>query len=252
MGAMASAVWWPDEFCCQLASRGRRVIRYDHRDTGRSTSYAPGHAAYTAEDLADDAVSVLDGYGIDRAHLVGMSLGGYLAQLIALKHPGCVLTLTLIASERLAPADPEMPTMNPAILEYYAQAGEVDWSDRAAVIEYQVGAWRLLSGSAHPFDEAAIRRMAGADFDRTPDLRTTFNHSSRGEADRWVGRLDEISAPTLIIHGTEDPVIPYAHGLALEAALPDARLLTLEGTGHELHENDWEVILDAIQEHTAP
>src|SRR5690606_18920074 len=119
------------------------------------------------EDLADDAVRVLDGYGIRRAHFVGMSLGGLLSQLVALKHPDHVYTLTLIASERLALDDPDMPKVDPSILEYHAGAGDLDWSDRDAVIAYQVGAWRLLSGSAHAFDEAAIRERAAADVDRT-------------------------------------------------------------------------------------
>ena len=101
MGAMSSAVWWPEEFCRLLASRNRYVIRYDHRDTGRSTSFPPGQATYSVENLGDDAVGVLDGLGIGQAHLVGMSLGGYLSQLLALKYPGRVSTLTLIASERL-------------------------------------------------------------------------------------------------------------------------------------------------------
>ena len=250
MGAMASGVWWPEDFCRELARRGRYVIRYDHRDTGRSMSYEPGQPGYTTEDLADDAVRVLDGYGIGQAHLVGMSLGGYLSQLIALKHPGRVLTLTLIASERLALADPSMPSMDPSIVEYHTKAAELDWSDREAVVEYQVGAWRLLSGSRHPFDEAAIRALAAADFDRTPDPRTAFNHAALGDAQRWVGRLHEITVPALVIHGTEDPVLPYAHGLALRDALPNATLLTLEGAGHELHPSDWGVILDAIERHT--
>jgi pimeloyl-ACP methyl ester carboxylesterase len=252
MGAMCSGVWWPEEFCHQLAGRGRFVIRYDHRDTGRSTSYDPGRLAYSAEDLADDAIRVLDGWGIDDAHLVGMSLGGFLAQIIALKDPRRVSSLTLIASERLAPADPGMPAMDPSIPEYHARAGELDWSDQRAVVEYQVGAWRLLSGSAHPFDEAAIRAMAIAAFDRAENLLTAFNHAGLDVAERWLGRLGEIMAPALVIHGTEDPVLPYTHGLALEAELPNAALLTLEGTGHELHRADWPVILDAIERHTAP
>ena len=251
MGAMASAVWWPDEFCKQLAGRGRYVVRYDHRDTGESTSYEPGAASYTVEDLADDAVGVLDACGIGAAHFVGMSLGGYLSQLVALKHPERVRSLTLIASERLTLTDANLPAMNPSIPEYHARAAELDWTDRGAVIDYQVGAWRLLSGSAHPFDEAAIRAMADADFDRTSNPLAAFNHATLGDADAWVGRLDEIRAPALIIHGTEDPVLPYAHAVALEAALHRSTLLTLEGTGHELHRNDWPVILDAIARHTA-
>ena len=118
MGAMASGVWWPEEFCRQIAERGRYVIRYDHRDTGRSVSYAPGRIEYSVEDLSDDAVGILNAYGIDRAHLVGMSLGGFLSQLIALKYPDRVLTLTLIASERLGPEDPAIPAMDPKIPAY--------------------------------------------------------------------------------------------------------------------------------------
>ena len=250
MGAMSSGVWWPEELCRQLADRGRYVIRYDHRDTGGSTSWAPGEASYSVEDLADDAVGVLDGHGIDRAHIVGMSLGGYLAQLVALKYPGRALTLTLIASERLALADPDLPSMDPSITEYHARAAELDWSDRDAVVSHQVGAWRINSGSAHAFDEQGIRAMAEADFDRTPNLLTTFNHAALGDAGGWVDRLDEIDVPALVVHGSEDPVLPYAHALALEAALPKANLLTIEGTGHELHRADWPVILGAIEQYT--
>jgi pimeloyl-ACP methyl ester carboxylesterase len=179
-----------------------------------------------------------------------MSLGGYLSQLLALKAPSRVHTLTLIASERLAESDPAMPAMDPRVPAYHARAAELDWTDHAAVIEYQVGAWRLLSGSAHPFDEAGIRALAEDDFDRTPNPLTVFNHARLTDATGWVNRLDEIHSPALIIHGTEDPVLPYAHGLALHAALRNSRLVTLTGTGHELHPADWPVIIDAIIEHT--
>src|SRR5579871_4092750 len=112
MGAMASGVWWPRSFCEQLANRERFVIRYDHRDTGRSINYGPGRTAYTTETLADDALSVLDAYNIQSAHLVGMSLGGYLAQLLALKAPRRVRSITLIASECLAQKDPSIPPID--------------------------------------------------------------------------------------------------------------------------------------------
>jgi pimeloyl-ACP methyl ester carboxylesterase len=250
MGAMSSAVWWAEDFCCQLAARGRYVIRYDHRDSGRSTSYEPGHIHYSVEDLADDAFYVLDGYGLQSAHLVGMSLGGFLAQLMALKHPQRVKSLTLIASEPLADSDPTIPGIDPSVLEYHVKASELDWANREAVIEYQIGAWRLMSGSAHPFDESAIRELAGADFDRTPNLITTFNHALLQGGEKWCNRLHEIAVPTLVIHGTEDCVLPYAHGLALQAEIQDAVLLPLPGTGHELHRNDWAVILGAIEKHT--
>src|SRR3569833_4114996 len=109
MGAMASGVWWPRSLCMQLASRGRFVVRYDHRDTGRSLSYVPGGAKYSTETLADAALSVLNAHNIESAHLVGMSLGGYLSLLLALKVPQRVKTLTLIASESLASKDPSIP-----------------------------------------------------------------------------------------------------------------------------------------------
>jgi pimeloyl-ACP methyl ester carboxylesterase len=250
MGAMASGVWWAEDFCYQLAALGRYVIRYDHRDTGRSTRYEPGYIHYSVEDLADDAFRVLDGYGIESAHLVGFSLGGFLAQLMALKHPQRVKSLTLIVSEPLAETDPTIPGIDPSVLEYHAKASELDWANREAVIEYQVGAWRLMSGSAHPFDESAIRELAGADFDRTPNLLTTFNHAMLQGGEQWFNRLHEIAVPTLVIHGTEDRVLPYAHSLALQAEIQDAVLLPLPGTGHELHRNDWAMILDAIAKHT--
>lgn len=251
MGAMASAVWWPEELCRRLAGRERYVIRYDHRDTGASTSGPRGAIDYTAEDLADDAMGVLDGYGVAHAHLVGMSLGGFLAQLMALKYPARVLTLTLIASERLAAADPAMPLMAPSVAAYHAGAAELDWSDGGAVIECQVGAWRLLAGSAHPFDEAGVRAAAAeADRDRTPDPLVPMNHAQLGDADAWYGRLAEIGVPTLVIHGTEDPVLPYEHGEALATEIAWATLLTLPGTGHELHPADWPIILDAIARYT--
>lgn len=138
MGATASGAWWPDEFCAALADQGRFVIRYDHRDTGGSTSYAPGAASYCVEDLADDAIRVLDGYGVQAAHVVGMSLGGYIAQLLALKHSSRIATITTIASERLAAADPAMPGIAPELLAYHSRAAELDWNDREAVTEYWV------------------------------------------------------------------------------------------------------------------
>lgn len=251
MGAMSSGVWWPDEFCSQLADMGRYVIRYDHRDTGKSTSYEPGQAPYSVEELADDVIRVIDGYSMDVAHLVGMSLGGYLSQLVTLKYPQCVKSLTVISSECLAETDPDMPPFDPAIIEYHQRAESLDWSDRDAVVDYQVGAWRINSGTAHAFDAEKIKRISELNFDRTPNILTTFNHTTLGGGERWLGRLNEIAVSTLIIHGTVDPVLPYVHGLALKNAIRGSKILTLEGTGHELHHEDWPKIMHAIKEQTS-
>lgn len=250
MGATASGAWWPDELCAALANHGRFVIRYDHRDTGGSTSYEPGAPKYNVEDLADDAIRILDGYGIRTAHVVGMSLGGYIAQLLALKYSNRILTITTIASERLAAADPAMPGISPELLEYHSRAAELAWDDRDAVIEYWVGAWALLSGSAHEFEPDLIRTMAAANLARTPNPITAFNHAGLGDATGWIDRLEEIKQPVLVIHGTDDIVLPYVHAEALYEALPNARLVKLEGTGHELPRAVWPVVVDEIVRHT--
>ncbi|RPI45697.1 MAG: alpha/beta hydrolase, partial [Bacteroidetes bacterium] len=251
MGAMASGAWWPGELCRMLALRGRFVIRYDHRDTGGSTSYKPGTLKYNTEDLADDAMRILNGYGIEVAHLVGMSLGGYLAQLLALKYTEHILSLTLISSERLASADPTMPGISPLVLEYHSRATGLDWTDHTAIFEYQIGAWKLLAGSAHPFDRDLIRVMVEEDMERTPDLLTPFNHAMLQDASVWSDRLDEIKVPVLIIHGTEDIVLPFVHAEALHRDLPGSRLVALHGTGHDLPRADWPEIVDEIEQHTA-
>lgn len=232
-----------------LSRHGYYVIRYDNRDTGESTHYEIGKAGYTVEDLADDALAVLDAYGIDRANLVGMSLGGYLSQIVALKYPRRVLTLTLIASERLALADPAMPGMSPQFIEYHSKAGEMDWSDKTTVVNYQVGSWRLLTGPGRSFDANLAAQIATRDFDRNPNPMSAFNHASLGDAVGWVGRLNEIATPTLIIHGTHDPVLPYAHALALKSEISGSSLLTLTGAGHELNRDDWGAIVNAIHAH---
>lgn len=251
MGAMASMLWWPEGLCRRLAESGRFVIRYDNRDTGRSVTYEPGQPGYTLDDMAGDAAGVLDAYAIERAHLIGMSLGGMIAQLAVLQHPARVATLTLIASSLFGPDNPDLPPIDEKILAYHASGAELNWSDEAAVIDFMMGGWRLLSGSAHPFDEPVIRPIATGEVKRARNLVSMFNHALLTGGERWHGKLDQIRVPTLVIHGTEDPVLPYPHGLALARAIPGAKLLTLNGTGHELHPGDWNTIAGAILEHTA-
>jgi pimeloyl-ACP methyl ester carboxylesterase len=246
MGAMASMVWWPAELCERLAARGRFVVRYDQRDTGRSETHPLGPPAYSVDDLAADAIGLLDALGIRQATLAGMSLGGFIAQLVALRAPERVRALALIASEPLGPGEPGLPGIDPAVLAYHAGAAGLDWSDRAAVIDYMVGGWRLLAGSARPFDEALIRGLAGEEVRRARDPRAAANHAMLAGGEAWFGRLAEIRQPAVVIHGSDDNVLPYGNALALARDIRGARLVTLQGAGHELHPLDWDTIVDEV------
>ena len=246
--------WWEDGLCERLAAGCRLVIRYDHRDTGRSVSYEPGAAPYSLRDLAEDAVGLLDAFGLESAHLVGMSMGGWIGQLVALDHPDRVASLTLISTSPTAgPSDPDLPEMSQELQAFFAEeASEPDWSDRDAVIDYIVEGERPFAGS-RPFDEAAIRAIAARVFDRTTNLASSItNHAGIDSGDRWRERLGEVSVPTLVIHGTEDPMYPYGNAVALAKEIPGAQLLALERVGHEVpHRAMWDVVVPAILQHTA-
>jgi pimeloyl-ACP methyl ester carboxylesterase len=250
MGAMASMLWWPEEFCERLARRGRNVLRYDHRDTGLSTKYAPGKPPYTFDDMADDAVRVLDGYQIRSAHIVGMSLGGMIAQLVALAQPQRVLSETAISTSPVGTDTSDLPQMTAAYAEHAEAGAGVDWSDRAQAIGFFLKDARMLAGTAHRFDEARMRSFIERDYDRSRGYGSATNHFMLKGGDRWKGRLGEMSAPLLVIHGTADPLFAIEHGAALAAAVAGARLMRIEGGGHELHEQDWDEIITAIAAHT--
>lgn len=252
-GASASMDWWEEEFCQRLAAGSRFVIRYDHRDTGRSVSYEPGAPTYTGEDLTADALGVLDALGLARAHVVGVSMGGGIAQEIALGHADRVASLTLISTSSGSDT-PDLPPMSDEMRDYFANpAPEPDWSDRAAVIDYLVADARHFAARSHPFDEAAMRRLAERIVDRTVNMASSMtNHwilEDGGEP--WRERLGELRMPTLVMHGTEDPLFPYGHGVALAEEIPGAQLITLERTGHELPRRTWDVAVPAILRHTA-
>jgi pimeloyl-ACP methyl ester carboxylesterase len=248
MGAMASMLWWPDEFCERLAGAGRFVIRYDNRDTGRSTGYEPG---YTGDDMAGDAIGVLDEHGVDRAHMVGMSMGGGIAQQVTLDHPDRVLSLTAISTSAIGDQHADLPGPTPEYMEHAAAFDDLDWSDTGALADLLVRDARALSGTRHGFDEAAAREFVTRDLERAIDPSRLANHGNLGGAEEPTRRVEDIGVPLLVIHGTADPLFPLPHGVALAEAVPGAKLVTIEGGGHELHENDWDQILDAIARHTA-
>ncbi|QDE69981.1 acetyltransferase [Myxococcus xanthus] len=251
MGAASSMLGWPDGLMEQLARTGHFVIRYDHRDTGRSSHGVPGATPYTLDDLASDAISVLDGYGIERAHLVGMSLGGLLCQMAALTYPERVRSLTLISAQIFSEPDFEDPGMDPAVLAHFQRAATLNWADEAEAIGFQVELSRLCVGRARrSFDEARVRARAVQDYRRALAPQCALNHAGLSGGLEWYGRTREIEAPLLVIHGSVDPVIDHAHGVALSRAVKGARLVTLQDAGHDLHPDDWETMTRAITAHT--
>ena len=250
MGIGGSMLWWPDPFCRMLADAGRFVIRYDHRDTGRSVTYEPGRPGYTGADLEADAIGVLDSYGVQVAHVVGVSAGGAFAQLLALDFPDRVLSLVLISSSPATPGDRDLPSPTEAFGSFVT-ATDVDWSDPESVIEYQVGYARVLAGSRRPFDEHAWRELVRRDVARARNVAALQNHGVMPDPPRAHETLSTITAPTLVIHGTADPMFPPRHGEALAAEIPGARLLLLEGTGHGVDQEDSDTIVAATLQHTA-
>jgi pimeloyl-ACP methyl ester carboxylesterase len=249
-GLEASMLWWDERFCRTLARSGRLVIRYDHRDTGRSITYAPGHPGYTAADLVGDAAGVLDAYGIPSAHFVGDSAGGALAQLFALGFPDRVRSLVVISTTAAAPGDRDLPTPTDRFGRFLSTA-TVDWSDRASVVDYVVGYCRMLAGDKRRFDEAQMRDLVRHDVERARDFAARRNHDLQAEGESPSRPLSSIAVATLVIHGTADPMFPVEHGEALAREIPDASLLRLDGADHGIDPADRETIAAAIIEHTA-
>ena len=249
MGVGASMLWWEDGLCRLLAEGGRFVIRYDHRDTGRSVTYEPGRPEYTGADLVADAVGVLDAYEVKAANVVGVSAGGAFAQLLALGFPDRVLSLVLISTSPATPGERDLPAATERYRQFLATA-EVDWSDDGSVIEYLVDYSRAIAGGERPFDEAAARELVRRDVERARDIAASENHGAIAEGEALRKPLSSIAVPTLVIHGTADPMFPLGHGEALADEIPAATLLSLEGAGHGVDRADWETIVRAIIGHT--
>ncbi|NMA73530.1 MAG: alpha/beta hydrolase [Bacteroidales bacterium] len=247
MGATASMIYWEEDFCKRLSYKGFHVIRYDNRDTGKSITYEYGHPEYTFEDLADDAIQVLDAYKVDKAHIVGMSMGGIITQIVALKYPNRVLTISLIMTSNF---NSSLPKKNSKVTESLGELKIENWQNKDKVIEYFIKKSKILTGPKHVFDEEKVRRLNEEEFDRASNLQSMENHGLIRGWGLYLSRTSEINVPTLVIHGTEDPIIPYEHGVHLSKIIPNVVFVTLDGTGHELHYNDWDEIINAISKHT--
>ncbi|MGY2066292.1 alpha/beta fold hydrolase [Blastococcus sp. SYSU DS0619] len=253
MGANASGVVWPDELVDRLGAV-HRVVRYDHRDTGRSTA---GYAVrpYAIRDLAADAVAVLDALGIDRAHVVGMSMGGTLVQLLLLDHPGRLRSATVFATSALGAGHPggtgpaELPPPDARLLAMWETMGER--RDRAAELAWRVEHWRLLNGDVVPFDAAEFGALEERVAAHSGSWRNPVAHALADQSglDRGA-ELAGGTVPTLVVEAPEDPVNPPPHAAVLAALVGGARLVPVPGMGHALPAAVVGPLADAVLAHT--
>ena len=257
MGASASMLIWEDAFCQQLAEMGYFVVRYDNRDVGRTTCCPVGAPDYALQDMAMDAVAVLDNYGIEKAHICGASMGGMIAQLVALNYPDRVRSLIPIMSspDPAAVTDPmagKQGALSPPSAELMAAAAagaSIDWRDEQAVLDHRLEMLRVLSGPAYPYDRDGRRVLFRREIERATNIASSQNHALVvATTERWIDRLGEIEVPTLVIHGDADPILPLDHGEAIAAGITGSKILVMPGVGHEIPEPEWPGILAAIKE----
>jgi pimeloyl-ACP methyl ester carboxylesterase len=262
MGLGCQMIDWRDEFCTLLAARGFRVIRFDNRDVGQSTIFEhAGHprigemlaalgrgekveAPYLLTDLVADAVGLLDALGIAKTHVVGLSMGGMIAQLLAAGHPERVLTLTSIMSST---GEPGLPA---STAEAWSCLTAPLATEIGPFLEQYVHKWGVYCGPKYPFDASAGREHAARVFargiheaGRDRQMAAILASGSRREA------LASVSCPTLVIHGESDPVVRIEGGRATANAIAGAELVTIEGMGHDLPKAVWPEVVDAIARH---
>lgn len=248
MGGNLSAYGWPDEFVQLLADGGLHVIRYDHRDTGRSTCRSYQEHPYTYDDMAADAVGVLDGWDVAMAHVLGLSMGTSLAQVLALNHPDRVRGLTLMlggaldtdfdaaieAAFRGETLVNNLPVPTPRFVEMLA-AAQQPAADREAMLDKQVNKWRLLNGDGIAFDEQEYRRWEERAMDHAGTWEEPVTHYQVGLPPLSRGaQLRDVTAPTLVIQAPNDPAAPPPHGKHLANLIPGARVAEISGMGHAL------------------
>ncbi|MBB3039910.1 alpha/beta fold hydrolase [Hoyosella altamirensis] len=248
-GGAQSMDWWTPEFCNALGAGELQVIRYDHRDTGQSSTSPPGRPDYTGDDLAADPLRVLDALSIEKAHLIGLSMGGGIAQNIGVLSPDRVRSLTLVETSPAGGNHDELPPPNPAIIATWELPGpEIDWADQAAVINYRVEVERPYAGSLG-FDEEVVRALATLEVRRSRNMESAMTNHFIAESGAAVDPA-EIRVPTLILHSAADPMFPLPHGEALAEAIPGARLVRLEGVGHEIPPPAvWDVVMPELHRH---
>ena len=264
MGLGMQMIAWPEQFCSELASRGYRVIRYDNRDTGFSTKFddkktpnvaslvmrsllrLPIRVPYTLVDMADDAVGLLDALGVDTAHIVGASMGGMIAQNVAARHPQRVSSLTSVMSTS---GHRSLPGPDRLVSRHIFLSGR-NVDDREAVIARSMRTIELIGSPAYPVDEEKRREMGAMSFDRCFFPSGFVRHVGAiiKDGDRR-SRLRTIAAPTLVIHGREDPLVPLAGGIDTAKHIPGAQLEIIDGMGHNFPVELWPQIIGLIADH---
>jgi pimeloyl-ACP methyl ester carboxylesterase len=264
IGLGGQLIFWDEELCEQLAKEGHFVIRYDNRDVGLSSKLDEAGAPdvmqaieammrgedinppYTIEDMADDAVGLLDALGIQKAHICGMSMGGMIAQSVAIRYPHRVLSLISIYSTT---GNPELPQPKPEAMEILLTPPP---EEREACIKHVMKFFHTIAGPGFPFDEEWHRKLAAQSYDRSFCLQGTERQlmAILAQSNRKPG-LSSVSAPTLVIHGADDPLVPVEGGKDTAEAVPGAEILIIDGMGHDLpHGGAWPQIVEAIVKHT--
>jgi len=264
IGLGCQLIHWQDEFCQQIADSGFYVIRYDNRDSGLSTKFEglgseeimerimalfagqKVSVPYEIEDMSSDAVGLLDEMNIEKAHICGMSMGGFIAQTFAVNNPSRAISLTSIYSHcgkgsKFLPSQEAMEALMKPVPQ-----------DRDGAIEYTVDFWRLVYGSGLPFDEEFHKRIAAQAFDRSfcPEGTGRQYLAIMVQKDR-TDELGKLKIPSLVIHGDDDPLVPLAGGKATSEAIPGAELMVVKGMGHVIPNLNayWGDIKDAIIRH---
>ncbi|WP_210438603.1 alpha/beta fold hydrolase [Nocardioides xinjiangensis] len=256
MGLSGPMTWWDEAFCEQLASAGFYAVRYDNRDTGRSSRYRSSvrgdqlvrafltgraDAPYSMSDLAGDAVALLDHLGIDSAHVVGVSMGGMIAQTVALEHPSRVRSLTSISSTTgRRTVGWQHPSLLPRLIAP-RKAG------RDAYVQSSLAMWSLIGSAGFPSDPDSLRTRARDTFDRGISASGVVRQmlAILTQPDR-TARLRSLRMPALVIHGTADKMVHVSGGRSTAAAIPGAELLLIDGMGHDLPAKLFDTFVDAI------
>jgi len=246
-GLSTQLIQWDDDLCGDLARRGHYVIRFDNRDAGLSTKCDRAlFGSYTLDHMAGDVAGLLDALGVDQAHICGTSMGGMIAQTLAIRHPSRVRSLISIYSTT---GNKDLPPPKPDVITLLLAPAP---SERETYIEHMITLFKAMAGRGFAFDEAWTRMITARAFDRSFSPEGTARHVNAvmKQPDRRDA-LRSVTVPTLVIHGTDDPVIPFEAGKDTAEAIPGAELILIEGMGHDLpHGGAWPRIVELIEGHT--